>query len=50
MTVRELINELNALVTDGDATMDSVVLNAEGDNIYSICEGVYRENEVIIYF
>ena len=50
MTVRDLINELNALVADGDATMDSIVVNAEGDNIFSICEGMSGRDEVVIYF
>jgi len=50
MTVRELIDELNALVADGEVNIDAVVLNAEGDNIFSVCEGMCRDNEVIIYF
>ena len=49
MSIRELIDELNALVADGEVTMDAIVVNAEGDDIYSVVEGI-RENKVVIYF
>ena len=50
MTIRELIDELNAMVAEGVVDENARVRNAENDDIYSICESVYFENEVIIYF
>ena len=49
MTIRDLINELNALVESGDVNTDANVVNAEGDDIFSVVDGV-RDNEVVIYF
>ena len=50
MTIRELIDELNAMVAAGEVDENARVRNAEDDDICSICESVYFENEVIIYF
>ena len=49
MTIRELINELNALIADGEVNAEARVVSAEGDDIFSVVEGVY-DNEVVIYF
>ena len=50
MTIRELIAELNELVADGEVNENAIVINAEGDNIFSIVESVDNENGVVIYF
>ena len=50
MTIRELIDELNAMVAEGVVDENARVRNAENDDIFSIAESVYFENEVIIYF
>ena len=50
MTIRELIEELNAMVANGEVNEDARVRNAEDDDVYSICDSAQNENEVIIYF
>ena len=49
MTIRELINELNALIADGEVNAEARVVSAENDDIFSVVEGV-NDNEVVIYF
>ena len=49
MTIRELIEELNAMIANGEVNEDARVRNAEDDDIYSVVESV-RGNEVVIYF
>ena len=49
MTIRELIEELNAMVVNGEVNEDARVRNAEDDDICSVVESI-RENEVVIYF
>ena len=50
MTIKELIEELNAMVANGEVNENARVRNAEDDDVYSIAESVRNENEVIIYF
>lgn len=50
MTIRELIDELNAMVAAGEVDENARVRNAEDDDIFSICESVYSDNTVIIDF
>ena len=50
MTIKELIEELNAMVANGEVNEDARVRNAEDDDVYSIAGAVRNENEVIIYF
>ena len=50
MTIKELIEELNAMVANGEVNEDARVRNAEDDDVYSIAGDVRNENEVIIYF
>lgn len=50
MTIRELIEELNEMVANGEVNEDARIRNAEDEDIYSICESVQNENEVVIYF
>ena len=47
MTVKELIEELNEMIANGEVTEDARVRNAEDDDVFSIIDG---NNEVIIYF
>lgn len=48
MTIKELINELNELIINGDVNEDAIVTNAELDDIFSVIDG--NKNRVIIYF
>ena len=48
MTIKELINELNELIINGDVNENAVVTNAELDNIFSVIDD--NKNRVIIYF
>jgi hypothetical protein len=48
MTIRELIDELNALVENG-MDENARVRNAEDEDVFSITES-FNNNEVIIYF
>ena len=50
MTVKELIEELNAMVANGEVNEDARVKNAEDDDIFSVVESLYYDNEVVIYF
>ena len=50
MTIRELIEELNAMIVNGEVNEDARVRNAEDDDIFSIVESADNENEVVIYF
>ena len=50
MTIRELIEELNAMVANGEVNEDARVRNAEDDDIFSIVESADHNNEVVIYF
>lgn len=50
MTIRELIEELNAMVANGEVDENARIRNAEDDEVYSIAEGVNGNNEVVIYF
>ena len=50
MTIRELIEELNAMVANGEVNEDARVRSAEDDDIFSIVESVDHNNEVVIYF
>ena len=50
MTIRELIDELNAMVAEGVVDENARVRNAENDDIFSIAESVSNKNEVVIYF
>ena len=50
MSIRELINELNAMVANGEVNEDARIFNAEGDDIFSIVESADNENGVVIYF
>ncbi len=50
MTIRELIEELNAMVANGEVDENARVRNAEDDDIYSVVESRQNENEVVIYF
>ena len=50
MTVKELIEELNAMVANGEVNEDARVKNAEDDDIFSVAESLYYDNEVVIYF
>ena len=50
MTIRELIEELNAMIVNGEVNEDARVRNAEDDDIFSIAESADNENEVVIYF
>lgn len=48
MTVNEMIQALEELVNNGCG--DAIITNAEGDNIFSIVDNSYEENNVVIYF
>lgn len=48
MTVREIIEMLEELANNGYE--NATVTNAEGDNIFSIVDNAYEENNVVIYF
>ena len=50
MTIRELIEELNAMVVNGEVNEDAIVTNAEGDDIFSVVESADNDNGVVIYF
>ena len=50
MTIKELINELNELIANGDVNENARVRNAEDDDIFSIVESIDHNNEVVIYF
>lgn len=50
MTIRELIEELNAMIANGEVNEDARVRNAEDDDIFSIVESIDHNNEVVIYF
>ena len=50
MTIRELIEELNAMVANGEVNVDARVRNAEDDSVESVVASVYNNNEVVIYF
>lgn len=50
MTIRELIEELNAMVANGEVNADAIVTNAEGDDIFSVVESADNDNGVVIYF
>ena len=50
MTIRELIEELNAMVANGEVNEEAIVTNAEGDDIFSVVESADNENGVVIYF
>lgn len=46
MTIKEMIEELNALIANGEVNENAIVVNQEMDDIVSIVGNVY---EVIIY-
>lgn len=50
MTIRELIEELNTMVANGEVNEDARIRNAEDDDIFSIAESIDHNNEVVIYF
>ncbi len=50
MTIRELIEELNEMVANGEVNEEAIVTNAEGDDIFSVVESADNENGVVIYF
>lgn len=50
MTIRELIEELNEMIANGEVNEDARVRNAEDDDIFSIVESIDHNNEVVIYF
>ena len=47
MTVKELIAELNEMITNEEITENARVRNAENEDIFSIID---ENNEVTIYF
>ncbi len=50
MTIGELIEELNAMIANGEVNENARVRNAEDDDIFSIVESIDHHNEVVIYF
>ena len=50
MTIRELIEELNAMVANGEVNENARIRNAEDEDIFSVVESVNNNNEVVIYF
>lgn len=48
MTVRELIEELNAMIENDEISENAKVKNAEDDDIFSIINP--NKKEVVIYF
>lgn len=50
MTIRELIEELNEMVANGEVDENARVRNAEDDDIFSVVESIDNNNEVVIYF
>lgn len=50
MTIRELIEELNEMVANGEVDENARVINADDNDIFSVVESANNNNEVVIYF
>jgi len=50
MTIKELIAELNELITDGIVDENARVVDSELTDIFSIVESINNDNTVVIYF